>query len=201
MILGRPFNNLELPDQFRLQPQCRMSDYAASGVARVVLTASSIPLFRHNQTEYAPTQSCPFAHVSKRCPTTRDPLSQKRRFDCPRGLLNCFWFAVNEDLAQRCRVAPATARGRVRRRPSRHRQSARPALAGIPESQSSVATGVLEMRIALWQRNRSPKSSAGFRKRNPVVLQRKLFCAHARVVTAQQLIGIKHVRHTVRTEG
>lgn len=42
-----------------LQPQCRMSDYAASGVAGVVITASSVPLFRHNQTGYASTQSCP----------------------------------------------------------------------------------------------------------------------------------------------
>jgi hypothetical protein len=59
MVFAGPFNEFELPNEDRLQPQCRMSDYAASGVARVVITASSVPFFRHNQTEYASEQIVP----------------------------------------------------------------------------------------------------------------------------------------------
>ena len=68
MVLSGPFNKLKLSDQEWVQPQCRMPDYAASGVASVVITAFSVILFRHNQSGYATTESAPFAHVSKRLP-------------------------------------------------------------------------------------------------------------------------------------
>ncbi len=58
MIGVGPFDELKLPDQHRLQPQCRMPDYAES-VLPVLFTAFSVILFRHNQTEYASTESCP----------------------------------------------------------------------------------------------------------------------------------------------
>jgi hypothetical protein len=58
-VVAGPFEEFELADEHGLQPQCRMSDYAASGLARVVITASSVPLFRHNQTDYASKQIVP----------------------------------------------------------------------------------------------------------------------------------------------
>jgi hypothetical protein len=44
MILWRPFRELELPNQLRLEPQCRMPDYAASDFASIVITAFSVIL-------------------------------------------------------------------------------------------------------------------------------------------------------------
>jgi hypothetical protein len=59
VIVGGPFYKFKLPNEHRLQPQCRMPDYAASGVASVVITVFSVILFRHSQTEDASTESCP----------------------------------------------------------------------------------------------------------------------------------------------
>jgi hypothetical protein len=39
MIVSRPFDELELPDELRLQPQCRMTDYAVGGVRNAILKA------------------------------------------------------------------------------------------------------------------------------------------------------------------
>jgi hypothetical protein len=49
VTIRRPLNELELSHEHRFWPQCRMPDYAASGVASVVITAFSVILFRHNQ--------------------------------------------------------------------------------------------------------------------------------------------------------
>jgi hypothetical protein len=54
-----PFDKFKLSDELRFQPQCRMPDYAALGVASVVITAFSVIPFRHNQTEYASAESRP----------------------------------------------------------------------------------------------------------------------------------------------
>ena len=72
--VGRPFHVLELPDKYRPQPQCRMPDYAASGVASIGITAFSVILFRHNQAGMRQRNRAPFAHVSKRCATNLGPL-------------------------------------------------------------------------------------------------------------------------------
>jgi hypothetical protein len=40
-----PFDKLELPNQNRSQPQCRILDYAGSGIASAVITVFSVILF------------------------------------------------------------------------------------------------------------------------------------------------------------
>jgi len=41
VIIWRPFHKFKLSDQQGFEPQCQMSDYAASGIARVVMSASA----------------------------------------------------------------------------------------------------------------------------------------------------------------
>ena len=73
VMIGCPFGEGELADQSGLQPQCRMPDYAASGVASIGITAFSVILFRHNQAGMRQRNRAPFAHVSKRCATNLGP--------------------------------------------------------------------------------------------------------------------------------
>ena len=58
VIIRRPLHELKLAQEHRLEPQCRMPDYAAQGAASVVNIAFSGDFVRHNQTEYASTESC-----------------------------------------------------------------------------------------------------------------------------------------------
>src|SRR5580658_3726078 len=48
MVVGHTLSELELPDQHRLDPQCRMPDYAESTVTTVVISAFSVISVRHN---------------------------------------------------------------------------------------------------------------------------------------------------------
>ena len=58
MVDVSPFDKLKLADKQRFQPQCRMPDYAASGIACVVITAFSVILFGIIRLS-ASTESCP----------------------------------------------------------------------------------------------------------------------------------------------
>jgi hypothetical protein len=42
VVVGGPFDELELRDENRLEPKCRMSEYAAQSVEKVSVTAFSV---------------------------------------------------------------------------------------------------------------------------------------------------------------
>jgi hypothetical protein len=66
VAVRRPFDELELPDELRLEPQCRMPDYAASAVASVIISAFNVILFGIIRLSMRHRNRAPFAHVSKR---------------------------------------------------------------------------------------------------------------------------------------
>jgi hypothetical protein len=69
MIVSGPFHKFELGNECGLNPQCRMPDCAASGVAGVVIAAFSVILFGIIRLSMRQRNRAPFAHVSKRYPT------------------------------------------------------------------------------------------------------------------------------------
>ncbi len=72
MMVRRPLGELELLYQLGLEPQCRMPDYAASGVASVVIIAFRVNLFGIIRLSMRQRNRAPFAHVSKRYSGCRD---------------------------------------------------------------------------------------------------------------------------------
>jgi hypothetical protein len=63
-VTTEALKKFKLAHRDRLEPQCRMPDYAASGVASVVITAFSIILFG-NQIEYASTSPAMVAEMDR----------------------------------------------------------------------------------------------------------------------------------------
>jgi hypothetical protein len=66
VVVRCPLSEFKLSDEHGFQPQCRMPDYAASGVASVVITAFSLICFGIIRRRMRQQNRAPFAHVSKR---------------------------------------------------------------------------------------------------------------------------------------